>query len=76
MITNKLPVTLFTTVILLTIVFDTILLYTCTSTPRTMKFYFDFHTFKYTRIALRGFYLFVTYFLEHQQKKLLLNIFI
>lgn len=69
MIANKLSTTRFTTVVLLTIAFNAILLYTCTLATRTMKFYFDFHIFKYNRIVSRCLLLRGAYFLEHHQIK-------
>ena len=65
MIANKLSTTRFTTVVLLSIAFNAILLYTCTLATRTMKFYFDFHTFKYSRIVSRCLLFIGAYFLKH-----------
>ena len=67
MIANKLSTTRFTTVVLLSIAFNAILLYTCTLATRTMKFYFDFHTFKYSRIVSRCLLFIGAYFLKHHQ---------
>ena len=67
MIANKLSTTRFTTVVLLSIAFNAILLYTCTLATRTMKFYFDFHTFKYSRIVSRCLLFIGAYFLKHHR---------